>query len=1438
MLQPKKPNFDKLLKDLYKKQQSLEKIDEENQFKSDYIPQSLKYQKQRKNLDNKKTELKTDSSTTKDRVFNKNIYDQKEWNDKKWGYAEDAASIAEFGNFIPHPVAQSVGKAGAITSAALSARKAKLAYDNEDYVNMGLNLGMMGVSAGLGSKTLSRSTPKLSKLDSFEKAIAPKSFESNIINGIEIGRNKINVPSYINILNQKPGQSTGNLLLNRSAIGAVGVDLNTDFSTEQNRNTQNAMGGNINNMRIYAQGGNLTQFNEGGTHEQSPIGGVQPKKSNISNKSKKKLFQLQGETNLVQKDNIPNTKRDLSLMLAEYNNAKKDEQELRTTGQIKNPNSIQYKRNVRTQPNIKQDNISAEQRNAPLNPLQRPLIYLANPEKVLGDLGVPNMETSELDRQKINANKFNPYQSKTDRFINNAKIGLGYVPKAALNTALAATFMPEGTGALGLVNEALNPLAGIKTSIPDSMKQGLNSQGFLDMFKSKSKLEPKFNSEINWGKWNKEIPENTQLMKEYNTIEQQAKVNNTWMKNPDGSAFQGTPEQFVQQNSENFKKSFTEGFDKTYRGSWSQKSYKGRLNKDSTKGAVFAGDEESIKKSYAPEKVFKNASEKYRRGLHELYYPKSENTIIFDAQNSNWRNINKELLPQNIQDINNKLKVSTDDVAKYIEKNNIDYAKIKNVDDAGLIKEEMIFNHKPNNYLKSVWGNNGMFDMTNSNIYKSIVPIAGASYLATQGQEEPKKLQQGGYINQNTNMNRYAQGGDLTQFNEGGLHSQNPLGGVPIGNNNSVEQGETKQGNFIYSDRIVLDENIVSQYNLPKSLIGKSVADATKLIDNKFKGRNDKISQSTKNGMLSKIAEAQEAMKPQEPEMEQAQEGMEQQISPEMMGDPSQMAWGGFADSTIGQGFGEDATASQKSASLGAGLGVATSALDLGKVAFGKPAQDTSGLTASAPVNGGNIIAGSAVKGASAGMAFGPLGAGIGAVVGLGAGLLGAGKAKKAALENSNNYAARQNIQYSDQYAMGGDLLESIDPKKSLQQLKSVTNIDTTLTNDNLAFNTKKIVKYQPGVTHGTKGTSGFYIYSKDPVQGGFNPEKDREFINQENMIDLQRTPQWKEYMKNQSLRPKQFANGGKMNKMEDGGDYYKKNNPYFTTNPGPIIMGPNPVPAQSILETSGLKPVGTTTPYTIGTQPRIDMSNLGMKATPGPSNLDMLKYNANKVGTAINNNAGNIARYAPVAANALQLAQLKKPQGERLDRLSNRYKPEYVDEAALQNIADQTMNNSVNAIGQSGASQGQLRSSILGSQLQRTKAISDSYSQAAAQNRATNDRAQSFNADIDRVNLQQSTLEKDNNARDQAAYRNAKREYITGIGEGIGDIGKEQVYKKIIAKTTGYKWDGEYVKSPDGTVVTDPLTGKPMTQDKLKELQSTKDKKALGGYLIKNKVK
>ena len=47
-----------------------------------------------------------------------------------------------------------------------------------------------------------------------------------------------------------------------------------------------------------------------------------------------------------------------------------------------------------------------------------------------------------------------------------------------------------------------------------------------------------------------------------------------------------------------------------------------------------------------------------------------------------------------------------------------------------------IINHKQGNYLKSATGNNGMFNMTNPNIYKGIIPPALLLYLQSQNKNK------------------------------------------------------------------------------------------------------------------------------------------------------------------------------------------------------------------------------------------------------------------------------------------------------------------------------------------------------------------------------------------------------------------------------------------------------------------------------------------------------------------------------------------------------------------------------------------------------------------------------------------------------------------------------------------------------------------------------
>lgn len=113
----------------------------------------------------------------------------------------------------------------------------------------------------------------------------------------------------------------------------------------------------------------------------------------------------------------------------------------------------------------------------------------------------------------------------------------------------------------------------------------------------------------------------------------------------------------------------------------------------------------------------------------------------------------------------------------------------------------------------------------------------------------------------------YAGGGELennlTEFNAGGSHEENPNGGIQQGTGanglpNRVEEGETKKDNYVYSDRLKVKSKYVKQFNLPKYTAGKTNADASKLIEKKFEDREDNASNSTKKILLDRLAKAQE----------------------------------------------------------------------------------------------------------------------------------------------------------------------------------------------------------------------------------------------------------------------------------------------------------------------------------------------------------------------------------------------------------------------------------------------------------------------------------------------------------------------------------------------------------------------------------------------------
>ena len=121
----------------------------------------------------------------------------------------------------------------------------------------------------------------------------------------------------------------------------------------------------------------------------------------------------------------------------------------------------------------------------------------------------------------------------------------------------------------------------------------------------------------------------------------------------------------------------------------------------------------------------------------------------------------------------------------------------------------------------------------------------------------------------------------LTNIENGGTHEENPLGGVPMGQDSEgnqilVEEGETvrkesEEGtDFVYSDRIRLTKQIAKEFNIPMKYVGKTFAEISKQVEKRSPRKNDPIDIQTKQRELDRLEDAQEAYK--ESKLSQAQE--------------------------------------------------------------------------------------------------------------------------------------------------------------------------------------------------------------------------------------------------------------------------------------------------------------------------------------------------------------------------------------------------------------------------------------------------------------------------------------------------------------------------------------------------------------------------------------
>ena len=324
-----------------------------------------------------------------------------------------------------------------------------------------------------------------------------------------------------------------------------------------------------------------------------------------------------------------------------------------------------------------------------------------------------------------------------------------------------------------------------------------------------------FTSEINWGKWNKDIPKNKGLVDEYTEIEKLAKADGTWMKNADGSAFTlpdgslGTVEQFVQTNSKNFKKSYPKGIDVTYRGAdqhipdGMRGNTSGIYNNDYVRPEVgdglFTGNKK-LAADYAPgnnidgldngafpyftssqktlDEIIEEGVGLTRNsrgqitntigpadpgGIYKLAIPTVDDatSVTFNANKRDWTNLDNQriwdMMPKDVQEAAARARsksggnsvmfdpknpgtsfggYATDDVATMMERLGLNRAQINNVYDFG-VGDVLIHNNKKGNFAKSLFGNDGTFNLMDRNIYRAGIPLTIGGYGLGQQQVGP-----------------------------------------------------------------------------------------------------------------------------------------------------------------------------------------------------------------------------------------------------------------------------------------------------------------------------------------------------------------------------------------------------------------------------------------------------------------------------------------------------------------------------------------------------------------------------------------------------------------------------------------------------------------------------------------------------------------------------
>lgn len=627
---------------------------------------------------------------------------------------------------------------------------------------------------------------------------------------------------------------------------------------------------------------------------------------------------------------------------------------------------------------------------------------------------------------------------------------------------------------------------------------------------------------------------------------------------------------------------------------------------------------------------------------------------------------------------------------------------------------------------------------------------------------------------------------NLTEFNTGGSHMQNPLGGIPIGTNPqtgapiTVEEGETKtkigKDEYVFSNNFKLTKKLADFYKLPEKLVGLSMSEASRKLSEIYKDREDGISSNTLNQFLARLQSAQEELREEKAaaineamainandmsDIGQGQPPIPMDMlggtgmMPQEMMTQQQMADGGVASpGFLGMTKGANPSANATTGVSNA-VGAASGIMGLVDQASGNTSPDT-----------GMSVLGGAASGAAVGtMIFPGIGTAIGAGVGAIAGAVGSSAARKKMNKATTRAANIATSQYQDQMYDGG-----------------VIPNNTILNNNQYGgYGNNRRKANDRLIGFPTLGGQFVNPFGSNTVSNLVN-EEIPHYTQQNPIINAQN------FLIGQGYK----LRGGADGKFGDSSlaalnDWRKKSNLPPTKSITPddyLAMGFNNGGYEPYAHELDEIVVESTRPTTTPEESKPNVATGGEPMT----NEDKKKFKFGDI------NANNILRYAPVFGNAVQLSQLQEPRMGNLHQDTTRANRRYVDEEALlRNVNNQAATTN-RAIQQSGMSEGARRNMMLAASLNNQQAIGGAYLQAEDINRNIDNQADQIDMAIREGNRSRRMMAEENYARDLGMYNTQKSALRAQLYNNIGDIGLENTRARRIANTYGYDIDGNYI--------------------------------------------